>query len=236
MRVVIIRHAEPDYENNTLTEKGFKEAEALGKYYNASMFKSIYCSTLNRAKFTCDAVVKGKKEVHYCEWLEEFKPQIFENGRRHNSWDYLPSFFDNNETIQSKDLFNDPMLKECDAKKEYDRVIKYFDEVLANNGYVRNGNSYKVVKESEDTLLFVCHFGMMSVLLSRLLNIPYTVLAQKTCCYPSGVTLVVSEEREQGIAQFRMLEFSNIEHLRKENIEPSFMARFAEVFSSKERH
>ncbi len=236
MKIVIIRHAEPDYENNTLTEKGFKEAEALGKYYNASMFKEIYCSTLNRAKYTCEAIVKGEKEIHFCDWLQEFKPRVFTNNIWHCSWDYMPSFFDDNEIIQSKDLFEEPVLKEANAKEEYEIVINKFDEELAKNGYVRERNSYKVIKENEDTLLFVCHFGMMSVLLSRLLNIPYSQIAQHTCCYPSGVTLLVSEEREQGIAQFRMLEYSNVEHLRRENLEPSFMGRWAETFSSPERH
>ena len=29
MRLVFVRHAEPDYENDSLTEKGFREAEIL---------------------------------------------------------------------------------------------------------------------------------------------------------------------------------------------------------------
>ena len=29
MRIIFIRHGEPDYDNNTLTEKGFREAELL---------------------------------------------------------------------------------------------------------------------------------------------------------------------------------------------------------------
>ncbi len=236
MKIVIIRHAEPDYENNTLTEKGFIEAKALGKYYNASMYRDIYCSTLNRAKYTCEAIVKGEKEINFCDWLVEFKPRIEINGIGQCSWDYPPSLFDNNPTLQSKNCFDDPILRKANAKEEYDIVMKEFDAALAKNGYVREGNSYRVVEENTDTILFVCHFGMMSVLLSRLMNIPYTLLAQHMSCYPSGVTTLVSEEREKGIAQFRLLEYSNVEHLRKEGIEPSFMGRWAETFSSPERH
>ena len=29
MRIIFIRHAEPDYEHNTLTPRGFREAELL---------------------------------------------------------------------------------------------------------------------------------------------------------------------------------------------------------------
>ncbi len=31
LKILIIRHGEPDYEKNTLTEKGFKEAIALSE-------------------------------------------------------------------------------------------------------------------------------------------------------------------------------------------------------------
>ena len=77
---------------------------------------------------------------------------------------------------------------------------------------------------------------MMSVLLSHLLNIPYTSLANFTVCAPTGVTTVVTEEREKGIAQFRMMEFGDTTHLKKEGLEPSFSARFCEIFDSNDRH
>ena len=32
MKLVIIRHADPDYPNNTITEKGKVEAELLAKF------------------------------------------------------------------------------------------------------------------------------------------------------------------------------------------------------------
>ena len=32
MKISIIRHAEPDYENTTLTANGFIEADLLGKF------------------------------------------------------------------------------------------------------------------------------------------------------------------------------------------------------------
>ena len=52
MRLIFIRHAEPDYEHNTLTRKGFREAELLAPRaagWNASRY---FTSPLNRAKLT----------------------------------------------------------------------------------------------------------------------------------------------------------------------------------------
>ena len=42
MKITIIRHADPDYEHNTLTPTGFKEVEALKKHFvlnNNATFK-----------------------------------------------------------------------------------------------------------------------------------------------------------------------------------------------------
>ena len=58
MELIFIRHAEPDYENNTLTEKGFKEAEFLGQFLKDQKIDAMYVSPLNRAKYTADAILK----------------------------------------------------------------------------------------------------------------------------------------------------------------------------------
>ena len=51
MRIIFIRHGDPDYVNDSLTEKGVREAELLAKrvakWENITQF---YCSPLGRAK------------------------------------------------------------------------------------------------------------------------------------------------------------------------------------------
>ena len=52
MKLIFIRHAEPDYEKDSLTPKGFREAELLAKRVASWGIKDIYCSPLGRAKAT----------------------------------------------------------------------------------------------------------------------------------------------------------------------------------------
>ena len=47
------------------------------------------------------------------------------------------------------------------------------------------------------------------------------------------VTETVTEEREQGTAQFRMLRYGDVGHLQAAGITPSFYARFTDVYSDK---
>ena len=48
MRLLIIRHADPDYENDSLTKKGWKEAELLADRLAALPISDFYVSTLGR--------------------------------------------------------------------------------------------------------------------------------------------------------------------------------------------
>ena len=53
MRLIFIRHAEPDYEHNCLTEKGLREAEILSRRTASwTGIREVYVSPLLRAKMT----------------------------------------------------------------------------------------------------------------------------------------------------------------------------------------
>ena len=153
------------------------------------------------------------------------------------NWDFKPSFFTNNEEFYNNELYLDTeVMKTGNVKEFYQMVVSEFDKVLEKNGYKRNGRYYNVINENRKTIVFVCHLAVMSVLLSHLMGIPYVLLAQMFCCAPSGVTLLNSEEREEGIAQFRCLRYGDITHLTVVGQQPSFHGRFCETFHSDERH
>ena len=49
MRIFIIRHGDPDYQTDSLTPRGRREAEALAAYIERLQLTHIYCSPLGRA-------------------------------------------------------------------------------------------------------------------------------------------------------------------------------------------
>lgn len=240
VKIVIIRHGEPDYENNTLTPNGFKEAKALAKYLKNIKVDAWYTSPLPRAKLTSEEVLKPrKKEAVVLPWLKEFSHYVdvpYKSEKQIN-WDFLPSYFTKNDDFYDNNKYLDSkVMKSGNVKEYYMEVVAEFDKLLETHGYKREGRTYKVLKSNKDTIVLFCHFGVMSVLMSRLINVPYIVLAQYFVCLPTGITTFVSEEREQGIAQFRCLQYGSLSHLEMENIKPSFHARFCETFDSKEIH
>ena len=241
MKILIIRHADPDYENDTLTSQGWKEAELLSERVSKMDIRDFYVSPLGRARDTASLTLKKMgREAEECEWLREFAPQIHRPDREGLSivWDWLPQDWTKVEAFYDKDAWKEyGIMQEGKVAEEYEWVAGSFDAVLAKYGYVREGNYYRVLKSNGDTIAFFCHFGLECVLLSHLLGISPMALWHGTCAAPSSVTTLVTEERRQGIASFRMGSFGDVAHLYMAGEQPSFSARFCERFENEyERH
>lgn len=241
MKLLIIRHAEPDYSIDSLTEKGWREAELLSERLIKLDISKAYCSPLGRAKDTASFTAeKTGIDLEICEWLKEFPariddPYTKEQGRR--IWDFMPNYWANEEKyFDRNEWYNTSIMKAGNIKTEYTRVCDEFDKLLAKHGYVRDGNLYKAVNSNSDTVILFCHFGVGCILLSHLLNISPLPLLQGFVALPSSVTTLATEEREEGIAYFRCSSYGDISHLYAANEEPSFMARFCEKFTDDERH
>ena len=52
MKILLIRHGDPDYEKDSLTEKGWHEAELLAQRMAELEIQSFYVSPLGRSKDT----------------------------------------------------------------------------------------------------------------------------------------------------------------------------------------
>lgn len=241
MKILIIRHADPDYDADSLTEQGWKEAELLSERLAGMNIKDFYVSPLGRAKDTASLTLKKmQREARECQWLREFEPKIQRPDREKPSitWDWLPQDWTAIIDFYNKDTWmNQERLQKSKVASEYIWVTSSLDELLATHGYVREGNFYRAVHNNMDTIVFFCHFGLECVLLSHLLNISPMVLWHGTCAAPSSVTTLTTEERRKGIASFRMNSFGDISHLYVAGEQPSFSARFCECFENMdERH
>lgn len=232
MKIVIIRHAEPDYENNTLTEKGFREAKYLGEYYKNAKIDALYSSPLPRAKYTADALANNKHEVIVKEWLKEFWNPIHIDGVERHNWDFYPRDIKKYPELIRDEFLDGEFGQESNLREKYDKVIEAFDKLIESHGYKYNGHYYDVIKSNKDTIVIVCHLGMMSLLMSRLCHVPYTLIAQYFFVAPSGVTIFVSEERKEGEAQFRCREFGSLYHLKIKGEPHSKFGSFAETFDT----
>ena len=240
MKLLFIRHADPDYEHDSLTEKGWREAEFLAKRLGNVRMDYVYVSPLGRARDTANCTLKyNGKEAVVKDFLQEFDAPIWRPDRTDKKmicWDYLPEDWMNDERYFSKDHWMEPKpMADGHVYDEYLRVVNGFDGILKEHGYVRDKNYYKVEKGNHDVIAIFCHFGVQMAILSHLINVSPMIMWHNFCASPSTVTTVYTEERRPGIANFRINALGDQTHLWENDEEPSFAARFAQVYGDGDR-
>lgn len=240
MRLLFIRHGDPDYLHDDLTPVGKREAEMLSQRIAPLEVTQYYVSPMGRAKATAAPTLKkAGRTASERSWLQEFEIPVARpdlEGLSIVPWDWLPRdwmqdprFFDPVRWKENK-IFQD-----AGVGKTYDEVTAAFDALLAEHGYVRESLYYRAKRPNTETLVFFCHFGVSCVFLSHLLHVSPMVLWHEICLSPSSVTTVYTEERRPGIASFRVAAIGDTSHLYAKGAEPSFAGRFCEVYGNGDR-
>ena len=233
MKLLIVRHADPDYSIDSLTETGWKEAALLAQRLKREDVKAFYCSPLGRARDTASLTLKAmERDAEILPWLREFAPKVDKPNRKNSvAWDWLPQDWTDEEIFFDKNRWHEgKCLKEAGVGAEAAWVADGVDTLLIRHGYRREGNLYRAENPNEDTVVLFCHFGVECVILGHILNISPMQLWQGTCAAPSSVTVLRTEERREGIAYFRMSTFGDTSHLYAGGMEPAFSARFCETY------
>ena len=234
MRIMIIRHAEPNYAIDSLTERGWQEARMLVPRMEKIDVKNFYVSPLGRARDTASFTLKAKGvEEVILPWLREFAPKVKIPERKSLSvaWDWLPKDWTPEKRFFDREKWCEPEpFASCGVPEENAWVCQELDKLLETHGYVRENDYYRAVQPNEDTIVFFCHFGLECVLLGHLLNLSPMALWHGTCAAPTSVTTIYTEERREGIAYFRMSAFGDTSHLYAAGWEPSVAARFCETY------
>lgn len=71
MKLMIVRHGDPDYIHDSLTEKGKREAELLSKRLAKMDIQEFYQSPLGRAQLTASYTLhEMHREAETLDWLE----------------------------------------------------------------------------------------------------------------------------------------------------------------------
>ena len=235
MKLMIIRHGDPDYSIDSLTPRGWQEAALLAQRLEKLEIQAFYCSPLGRAKDTASVTLNTlNRDVQILPWLREFAPKVRKPNRDDScAWDWLPQDWTAEPRFYDKNRWTEPLLfQDANVAAEAQWVAEGIDSLLSQHGYVREGNYYRADRSNEDTIVLFCHFGVECVILGHLLGISPMPLWHGTCAAPSSVTVLTTEERRRGIASFRMNTFGDTSHLYAGGMEPAFAARFCETYDN----
>lgn len=160
----IIRHADPDYPNNTITEFGKQEAEALAVYMKSVPLDKIYTSPLGRAIDTALPTCREKGlEYTVLPWTAE-------------SMDYMrpcdmPGNCSYTFTItEGVRDFTDLTSESRNGSIEL--LVQNSDTFLTSLGFERCGARYRVLRKNDEHVAVFCHGGFGGAWISHLLLRP----------------------------------------------------------------
>lgn len=97
MRLYIVRHAEPDYTNDTITADGHLEAKALGERLAEEGLDKIFCSPLGRA---IDTMKYTSRDLKISYNIEEWIKEIPDLGLKESPWGSIPAWDIPGESIR----------------------------------------------------------------------------------------------------------------------------------------
>lgn len=219
MLLYIIRHGDPNYANDSLTELGQKQAEALVPRMVQSRLDRIYASPMGRAQQTAQPTAEALGlPIRTEPWTREIWPELAPpqgNGRRTFMIDMPGTNFRSEEAHDRyDDWFELPCLDGIDAKEAMERVRRHSDDFLRRQGYRRERDGiYRIERASDDHVALFCHAGLGITLLGQILAIPPHLFWASFYMTHTGVTVVEFANSDCGLCAPRCLCLSDMSHL-----------------------
>ena len=235
MRILLIRHAEPDYTVDSLTPKGRVEAELLSRRMAGYDIRDYYVSPLGRARDTAAYTLeKTGREAEVLPWLKEFSGKYPdpETGKLRLAWDIKPRIWNEYPGVFNIHTWlENPLFDEGDFRQVWQETVDGVDALMARYGYEKDGPVWRCDKNSGDTIALFCHFGISMAVAGYIMDMSPMALWHRTLTLPSSVTELVTEERIRGEVSFRMTRLGDITHLEAAGEPRSTAGLFPECYT-----
>lgn len=230
MLLFYIRHGDPVYDPDSLTELGHKQAEALSERLALNDLDEIYCSTSVRARQTAEPTAKKLNlPVNLLDWCNEsfvWNEFTVSNGQE-KKWFYQ------DETVRkimaSRQIeklgtkwYESDFFAKTNVKNSVERIAKETFAFLLSLGYDKSpdGNYYAANNPNEKRIALFAHEGFGMAFLSALLNIPYPAFCSHFALEHSTMTVIRFEGTDFVVPC--VLQLSNDSHLYKSGLPTNY--------------
>ena len=175
VRIIFVRHGEPNYEKDCLTETGHKQAEACAKRLEQEGISEIFASPMGRAAQTAaytaellELSVETLDYMHEISWGGEGIP---ENA---HPWTLADRMIDKDDFDFYHNEWRETLyFKNNDVMKYVQEISRQFDALLLRHGYRHEGTRFFCETDERKNIAVFSHGGSGACVLSHLLALPF---------------------------------------------------------------
>lgn len=216
MRMIFVRHGEPDYVRDCLTEEGKHQAAAAAERLAGEGISEIYTSPCGRASETASYTarrlnlpVTTLEYMHEVSWGGEGIPV---EGHPWTLGDWmLEEGFD----FYAEDWQAHPYFQKNKVREYYKLISEKIDEFLQKQGYVHEGRRYLCQQASDKTIALFSHGGSGACALAHLLGLPFLYVCS-VLPYDFTSIIILNFEAVEGKYVFPKVElFNDAAHIHK---------------------
>lgn len=221
MRLYLVRHADPDYANDTITSEGLLEAEALAKRLEREGVDRIYCSPLGRAVDTMNAAARRLGiQPEIVPWMAEMEHRVdIQPWGDLHVCDVPGEFIRRHEDAGAHfNCFSRAPYNDDELVRKVNVIRAGADSLLQQLGYERVGPRYRINQGNREKIVIFGHQVLGMVLMSHFLGIPVELMWCGFWPAPSSVTTVLFEERSEHWAVPRCIGYADTSHLYEANL------------------
>lgn len=214
MRLILIRHGDPNYELDCLTELGQKQAKITAQRLLKEGIQEVYSSPMGRAKQTAQPFLdaSGIKNMQILDFMKEIRYGLENDlyNQNYSPWVGVDRMANQGEDLQNPNWRSLPLFKDNTATVDIDLVQAASDKWLESLGYKRQGLYYKNIRDDDAqfTLALFSHGGSSTALLSRIFNIPFPLLCASLHIPHTGIT-IIRFDRTPGKVSVPVVELMN---------------------------
>ena len=175
MRIVFVRHGEPDYEKDCLTETGKRQAEAAARRLVREGISVIYSSPMGRAAETAACTAKALSlPIHTLDFMHEISwggPGVPDKG---HPWTVSDRMISEDDFDFYHDSWRDHLYFKNNVAVQYlDDISRQFDALLLRHGYRHDGTRFFCEAQQQETIAVFSHGGSGACVLAHLLALPF---------------------------------------------------------------
>lgn len=223
MRIIFIRHGHPNYKLDCLTELGHAQAESAADRLADEKIDKFYSSSCGRAVETAAHIASRRgAEVELLDFMREIRwggiddTEIPNNG---HPWRCVEAMARNHQNLLSPTWRTEEPFCRNKVVPFADAVGENLDKLLAELGYTREGDYYRVGKPKYDTILLASHGGSSTAALAHLFNLTFPYVCYTICPSFTAITIVTFRGEEGDLISPRFEIVNDARHIKGLGVE-----------------